>query len=50
MPTTTPTGIAVEPCAQCGRSHPVTRAHCPKCGIASLFSHDVHVNGGGGDA
>lgn len=34
---TTPTGVPIIECAECGRRHPVTRSHCPVCGKASLF-------------
>ena len=36
---TTPTGIEIIDCDQCGHRHPVTREHCPTCGKASLFGH-----------
>lgn len=35
--TTTPTGIPVTACAQCGKTHPVSRSHCEVCGAASAF-------------
>lgn len=37
---TTPTGIPVTLCTDCNREHPVTRQHCPVCGLASLFGHE----------
>lgn len=37
---TTPTGVPVRDCETCGRQHPVTRTHCPTCGLATLFGHD----------
>lgn len=39
LQTTTPTGIPIVDCLTCGRRHPVTRRHCPVCGLASLFGH-----------
>lgn len=36
--TTTPTGIPITACAQCGHVHPVTRQHCEACGVASVFA------------
>lgn len=36
----TPTGIEIAPCGVCGKTHPVTRAHCPVCGLATLFGHE----------
>jgi DNA (cytosine-5)-methyltransferase 1 len=40
---TTPTGIPVTGCAECGRSHPETRDHCELCGHASLFLNDSRL-------
>jgi len=40
MDETTPTGIRIVDCAECGRRHPATRSHCPVCGKASLYGHD----------
>ena len=37
----TPTGISVVECFTCGWTHPVTRRHCPVCGLASLFGHET---------
>lgn len=37
MPSTTPTGIPIIDCDECHHRHPVTREHCPKCGLAHLF-------------
>ncbi len=37
--TTTPTGVPIEDCGECGRRHPVTRSHCGTCGSAALFCH-----------
>lgn len=34
---TTPSGIPIRPCLQCGGTHPITRRHCTRCGRASLF-------------
>jgi len=34
---TTPTGVPVIDCEECGRRHPVGRDHCPTCGAATLF-------------
>ena len=34
---TTPTGIPIIDCDTCGHRHPVSRDHCPKCGMAHLF-------------
>lgn len=34
---TTPTGISIEDCATCNHRHPVSRKHCPTCGLAHLF-------------
>lgn len=36
---TTPTGIPIIDCPQCAHRHPVTRTHCPTCGLATLFGH-----------
>lgn len=40
LPSTTPTGIPITLCDQCGFRHPITREHCPTCGSARLFGHD----------
>lgn len=37
MNKTTPTGVPIQKCATCERTHPVTRKHCPTCGQAHLF-------------
>lgn len=37
---TTPTGIPIRDCQECGRAHPITRPHCPGCGLALAFPHD----------
>lgn len=37
--TTTPTGVPIEDCGECGRRHPVTRSHCGTCGSAAFFCH-----------
>lgn len=43
----TQTGIPIGDCAQCGRRHPLTRNHCPVCGLATLFGHfNCEVNDG----
>lgn len=34
---TTPTGIPIFPCKNCGREHPSNRDHCLQCGQASAF-------------
>lgn len=39
---TTPTGIPIIGCETCGHTHPVTREHCPVCGLATLFGHEAH--------
>lgn len=36
---TTPTGAPITDCGTCNRRHPVTRQHCPTCGLATLFNH-----------
>ncbi len=36
----TPTGIPITVCDICGFRHPVTRKHCPVCGLATLFGHE----------
>jgi hypothetical protein len=36
---TTPTGVPIEDCDNCGRRHPVTRSHCGTCGSAAFFCH-----------
>ena len=36
---TTPAGIPITDCGTCNRRHPVTRQHCPACGLATLFNH-----------
>lgn len=33
----TPTGVPIIECSECGHSHPVTRSHCASCGRAHLF-------------
>ncbi len=38
----TPSGVPILPCSVCGRTHPVTRTHCPTCGIPSAFPHKTH--------
>ncbi len=35
--TTTPTGIPIAHCPECGHQHPASRRHCPRCGLAHLF-------------
>lgn len=42
---TTPTGIPITLCDQCGHTHPVTRKHCPVCGLATLYGHNKCGNG-----
>jgi len=37
---TTPTGIPVTDCDTCHHRHPVTRRHCPGCGLATLYGHE----------
>lgn len=37
---TTQTGIPIQDCLHCGYRHPVTRRHCPACGLATLFGHE----------
>lgn len=39
---TTPSGVPILPCRVCGHTHPVTRTHCPTCGIPSAFPHKTH--------
>ena len=39
MTATTPTGIPILPCEQCGGIHPITRTHCSECGSSALFCH-----------
>lgn len=34
---TTPTGVPITTCDECGHEHPVTRRHCRECTRASLF-------------
>lgn len=34
---TTPTSIPITDCETCSHRHPVTRKHCPTCGLAHLF-------------
>ena len=34
----TPTGIEIIDCDQCGHRHPVTREHCPTCVLRTLRS------------
>ena len=36
--TTTPTGIPIRDCNECGYRHPITRKHCTICGRATLVS------------
>ena len=36
---TTQTGIPIIDCEECGYRHPITRQHCPTCGLATLFNH-----------
>lgn len=38
----TQTGIPIEMCELCGRTHPITRTHCAECGAPSLFEHAAH--------
>lgn len=33
----TPTGIPITHCDTCGRTHPITRAHCTTCELATIF-------------
>lgn len=33
----TPTGVPIIPCDECGREHPAGRGHCLDCGRASFF-------------
>ena len=33
----TQNGVPIIECEQCGREHPETRKHCPKCGMPTLF-------------
>lgn len=35
--TTTPSGIPIIECDECGWSHPATRSHCARCGKPSAF-------------
>jgi len=37
----TQTGIQIIDCSECGRRHPVSRAHCVFCGMATLFGHEL---------
>lgn len=37
--TTTPTGVPIRDCNECGHRHPITRKHCTICGRATLFCH-----------
>lgn len=37
---TTPTGIPIQHCGTCRHTHPITRRHCARCGLATLFGHD----------
>ena len=37
---TAPTGTPITLCTDCNREHPITRQHCPVCGLASLFGHE----------
>lgn len=34
---TTPTGVEVAHCGTCEHCHPVSRRHCPSCGLAHIF-------------
>lgn len=34
---TTPNGVPIVDCEQCGGMHPEPRKHCQQCGRASLF-------------
>jgi hypothetical protein len=34
---TTPTGMRIEMCGDCGREHPIGREHCTVCGRTSAF-------------
>lgn len=43
--TTTPTGIPIQNCDTCGHRHPITRKHCPECGLAHLFPHSAALYG-----
>lgn len=36
---TTPTGVPIIDCEQCGRRHPATRQHCPTCGMTHLVPY-----------
>lgn len=36
---TTPTGVPIIDCHECGHRHPAPRRHCPTCGLATLFGH-----------
>ena len=38
---TTQTGILIALCGECYVEHPVNRAHCADCGIASAFISDL---------
>lgn len=35
---TTQTGVPIIDCDECGYRHPITRKHCPVCGLATLPS------------
>lgn len=37
----TMTGIPIQDCEQCGFRHPITRVHCSKCGLATIFGHNA---------
>ena len=39
---TTPSGVPIMLCSVCGGTHPITRTHCPICGIPSSFPHKTH--------
>lgn len=39
---TTPTGIPIIECSECGWSHPSNRVHCGRCGKASAFIDPHH--------
>lgn len=43
MTPTTPTGVPITHCKQCGHEHPTTRRHCTKCGRPSLFIRPTGV-------
>lgn len=37
MRASTPTGVPVIECGECGCEHPVSRRHCRTCGVPSAF-------------